>query len=466
MQNAFEVFLMKCCNKYFNELSLDISAEFDQLAIESQREIILSIEIFNSEEDPKIELAKAAIEKLTEGKQLEFVGCIATIISSFPEEQRYVFAEIVKIFFLNLGEKCNRGVVGWIIDSFPKTQHIELVNIAIPIFAQNGDILYIKHLITKFPREAYDSLIPSIEKAILIFQDRGDQKSIKQITSLFIATEGSTGTTTASTSNQCVIMCIDASMDPDYIKIQEKEFLKLYNALRPLAKESLESHNQLLKLEDKITTSNNNLEYSNIAFSIQQGLRFEPIFRYFCKLLQVNLPKINLSSEVKYIIDFTLGSIKINGNNDLLPGQFLDSSSYYATLKIYETLDMNIPVKQPSDLISFIEICVPMIVIGGLIAIASNSPIYGATSGAAQCLAKYEIFQQEPIAYTLIRYAADSIVGVCAVNILSNNNPVLVFMGMINAVVMTDVTLKVAFAVTELGFNGLNSEVSNYHDEL
>ena len=248
-----------------------------------------------------------------------------------------------------------------------------------------------------------------------------------------------------------IVLCIDASMDPAYVSMQTQAFVDLAKSLTIAADEFGASYQELIKFETD-SHSSGEIKMEAMALSAQNALRLEPSIRYFFRIGGVELPKFDLSSEVKGTLDLTLSIIKTSADTALMPGQVLQSGSYYAGLKIYEMLG-TAPVVQPVfDLLSFAKNCGGYIAAGSVIGLGMGSPLYGAISGAAMCLDKHQqlgLANHESPEQVDFRLAADATAAIFA----SSNG----IIGMISAVVATDITAKVASATHELGLNGLMS---------
>lgn len=256
------------------------------------------------------------------------------------------------------------------------------------------------------------------------------------------------------------LLCIIASDSPETIKA----FEELSKQLIFIGQEFHESHSKLLALE--ASSDSNNFELLTTAFAIQQGIEFSSTVSYFFRILGIELPKTNLSNQFWGILHFTTGIIKINKQNDLLPGQLIESLSYYAKLEIHDKLALQINNEKPTSFPSFINICGTDMTIGGTLGLASGAPIYGIISGASACLDKYQILQEESFIQTSVRYTLDSAVGVLAITALYQQNPLTCILGMINAIVITDITSRVLFSTIDLSLNGLNSEIDNNYYQI
>ncbi len=259
------------------------------------------------------------------------------------------------------------------------------------------------------------------------------------------------------------LLCIDASMDPEYVMFNAKAFHDFGNALTATSEEFFRSYIKLLAIED-IKTTSRDIDLSIIGLSAQQMIRFEPTVRYFFKIMNIELPKFEISNEVRAGLDFAFGIAKINLDNSLLLGQVLESGSYYSTMKVYELMHINNAVKQPEDLKDLIKACSTDVIFGGLLGLSSASPVYGMISGSSICLNKYQLFKNESVVQTVFRYGADFISGALAIIALYEYHPAFIFMGAMNTVVTTDITVKVGWAIGDLVLNGMNSEFSNYTD--
>lgn len=254
-----------------------------------------------------------------------------------------------------------------------------------------------------------------------------------------------------------VLLCIDAVVDPGYAAKQDKAFLNFAYQLQLGAQEFHESHRKLLIMEK--SDGSNNFDISSTAFGVQQGIEFAPTVRYFFKIFGIDLPKINLSNEFWGFLHFSVGVIKIKQHIDLLPGQMLESGSYYAKLVIYDKLSLQINSEKPINLITFVKACNVDMLVGGTLGLASGSPMYGIISGAAICLNKYQISQEEYFLQTSIRFVLDGAAGLLAMAVLYQQNPLVGVLGIMNVVVMTDITTKVTLTSIELCLNGINSTI-------
>lgn len=267
-------------------------------------------------------------------------------------------------------------------------------------------------------------------------------------------------------ANQKVgLLCIDASMDSEYVRVNDEAFEKFGNNLFIAGKEFSASHSKLFTLENDIRTSDN-IDYSTMAFTAQQGLRFYPTVKYFFKILGVNLPEIEISSEAKGILDFALGMTKINANtpdNKLVPGQIIESASYFSGLKIIDMINTRPVDERPNDLYGLLKACSGELSNGLVSGISIMSPIYtayGLVSGSAQCLSKYNLFQEEGFTQSNIRIAGDFIVGIASAYMVPGNI-ISKSCVLISNVVMTDISIKVAFASFDIGLSGVENSYSN-----
>jgi len=215
------------------------------------------------------------------------------------------------------------------------------------------------------------------------------------------------------------LLCIDASMDHEYVMLNEKAFQNFGGALVATSKEFSKSYTKLLAIEDTKTTSRG-IDLFLLGLSAQQVIRFEPTIRYFFQIMNIKIPKFGVSNEAKAGLDFVFGIIKINFDNSLILGQTFESSSYYATMEIYEYMHNN-TVEQPKDLISLTKACSTDIIFGGLLGLSSASPVYGMISGSSICLNKYQLFKDESSAQTVFRYGADFTSGAFLTNYRQHN---------------------------------------------
>ena len=261
-----------------------------------------------------------------------------------------------------------------------------------------------------------------------------------------------------------VLLCIDALLDQNFANKQDKAFLNFGYQLQLAMHEFYASHCKLLAIEK--SSSSNNFDISSTALGIEQGIEFAPTVRYFFKIFGIDLPKVNLPNEFWGLLHLSVGVIKINQQTDLLLGQVAESGSYYAKLVIYDKLSLQISGDKPTNLLTFIKICNVDMLVGGTLGIASGSPIYGSISGAAICLDKYQILQEESLLQTSIRYVLDGGAGLLAITALYQQNPLVCALGIMNAVVMTDIATKVAFSSIDLGLHGLNGAIliDDYHE--
>jgi len=265
---------------------------------------------------------------------------------------------------------------------------------------------------------------------------------------------------TSQVGGTTVLLCIDATMDSKHVELQNKAFLDFANNLHTTGQKFVLSHQKLLTAEESSSTSNH-LDVSSIASAVQQGIESGATIRYFFKIFGVDLPNIDLSKTAWTSIHFLVGSIKINSDLSLLPGQMLESASYYARMTIHEKLALQSNEEQLTDLVSFAKICGVDMLVGGALALVSGAPIYGVTSGASTCLDRSHFLQEESMAETTVRYTADSAAGTLAMLALYQQNPLLCALGTMNTVVMTDLTTKVIFSTINLVLSGLNNEFAN-----
>lgn len=260
------------------------------------------------------------------------------------------------------------------------------------------------------------------------------------------------------------LLCIMASDDP----ANEKAFEEFGNSLIFIAKDFSKSYRTVLTLEYK-TSSNYNIDYSTLAFSAQQGFRFLPTIIHFVNILGVNLPNVNLSPEIKASIDFVLGMVKINANihdYSLIPGQILESGSYFAGLKTVEILNERPISQQPTDLSSLFEVCIPEIsngLVAGISLISPTYTVYGFISGVAQCLSKHRLFKEESALQTDARIISNSLIGITSIYITPGNILTKV-LSMMSNVVANDIATKVMFSMTDISLDGLSSDsvLDNY----
>lgn len=112
----------------------------------------------------------------------------------------------------------------------------------------------------------------------------------------------------------------------------------------------------------------------------------------------MKLPSINLSSEFKTIIDFSLSFIQTKAYIDqqFLPVNRISSSSYFLMMKISENY-ANQPAKQIETMQDFIETCYPEILSYGAIGATNGLSLYhilsGTFSGAALCMNRNHMFE-------------------------------------------------------------------------
>ena len=253
----------------------------------------------------------------------------------------------------------------------------------------------------------------------------------------------------------CVIMNIDSSFDPKYTIMQTNAFNKLGSELLTASEDFTQSRGKLLALEAEINHAPQ-IDITGLGFAGQQLLRFEPTIQYFFKILGVDLPKINLSPEVRSALDFAFGLIKTAANPDLLGGQILESGSYYTSMKSYELLNANPSSEKPTDLLSIAKICAPELTHGLASGLAIASPISGLISGAAQCFNKHQLIKEETASQTETREFVDSAIATLALELL-DLNPLAKAMAVMSYVNLADISSKLAFAGYELAFGGETS---------
>ncbi len=298
--------------------------------------------------------------------------------------------------------------------------------------------------------EIYQTLCSHTEKV------QENLETLERIYS-FLSDNGALHSDVSSENDGQVLLCIDALVDPSYTARQDKAFSNFAYQLQLGAQEFHESHRKLLTMEK--SDGSNNFDVSSTAFGVQQGIEFAPTVRYFFKIFGIDLPKINLLNEFWGVLHFSVGVIKIKQQIDLLPGQMLESGSYYAKLVIYDKLSLQINSEKPINLITFVKACNVDMLVGGTLGLASGSPMYGTISGAAICLNKYQISQEESFLQTSIRFVLDGAVGLLAMTVLYQQNPLVCALGIMNVVVMTDITAKVTLSSIELSLNGINSTI-------
>ncbi len=255
--------------------------------------------------------------------------------------------------------------------------------------------------------------------------------------------------------SSCVLMSIDALMDPEHVRLQNEEFIKFGNQLADVSKEFTASHNKLLAIEGSLSSSNN-IDYSSIGLFTQQTIEYAPTIRYFFKVCGINLPQIHLSNEVWTGIHFAAGVVKTRADSFLYLGQMIESGAYYAKLVLYDKLAEANTYEQPTDLVTFTKACSQHIIVGGGLGLASGAPVYGTINGAAMCLNQHQMLE-ETFIQSGIRYGVDIVTGVLAIYSLANQNVLTQVVGVVSAVSMSDITTKVSMASIELVFNGVSS---------
>ncbi len=250
-------------------------------------------------------------------------------------------------------------------------------------------------------------------------------------------------------------LCIIAVDAPENLIAIEK----FSSSLILLSQECRDSHSALIKVENYIRDTNN-IDYSVLAFSAQQGLRFFPTIVYFFKIFGVDVPNIELSSELKGILDFILGTIKINvdtPDDPLILGQMLESGSYYTSLKTIEILNERPIYQQPTDLIDLFKVCIPELGNGlaaGVSLMSPSSIANGIVAGAAQCLSKHKLFSEETNTQNSVRIAIDLLVGTVSIYMIPGN-ALIKTLTLVNSVVMADITTKVLYSVYDVGVNDI-----------
>jgi hypothetical protein len=195
------------------------------------------------------------------------------------------------------------------------------------------------------------------------------------------------------------------------------------------------------------------------------GLRFYPTIEYFFKIYGFDLPKIDMSVEVKAGLDFALGLFRSYTNNDIIVlREISKTTTYYASLKTTEMLN-KIPVENdPTDLLSLAESCKVELINGFVSGVSLMDPVstfYGLISGAAQCLSKHQLFKQESEIEANSRFILDNVVGLATATL--DMHPLLKAMAVMSNIVMTDITFKVLSSALDLGLNGIdNTNINHY----
>ncbi|KKB96340.1 hypothetical protein SZ25_00578 [Candidatus Arcanobacter lacustris] len=202
--------------------------------------------------------------------------------------------------------------------------------------------------------------------------------------------------------------------------------------------------------------ANSFVEVSSIGSLLQQIVRYEPNIRYFFKIAHIELPKFDISTEIRGIADFTATFLKYNNFNllnynnlKIIPYQVLESGSYFASLKIYEMFNSNYKGIAPDTLLVFVEKCGPYIATGGMIGLANQSPVISAINGAAVCMQSYHINQEESALASTARLGMD--LGLLIYS-MQQNIPI---MQMVTGVVALDISIKVVYVAGELIFSDL-----------
>ena len=262
------------------------------------------------------------------------------------------------------------------------------------------------------------------------------------------------------------LLCIIASDDP----ANEKAFEVFSNSLTAIGKDFSEAYRKVLTIEYD-SSSSYSIDYAALAFSAQQGVRFLPTVVHFFNILGVNLPKVNLTTEVKGSLDLALGLIKINANtlnNPLILGQMLESSTYYASLKTIEMLNERSIYQQPTDLTSLFNACLPELSNGLVDGISLMSPtyiVYGLISGTAQCVTKHQLFKEETTLQTNIRLVVDISVALTSAYITSGNI-LSKIMALMSNTVLSDISFKVTNSILDISLNGVDSEQYTQDNEF
>jgi len=261
-----------------------------------------------------------------------------------------------------------------------------------------------------------------------------------------------------------VLLCIDASMDPNYLQLQNKKFLEFGNNLNSIWQEYNALPNKYLAIEDR-STSSNILDHASIGLFTQQAIEYSPTIRYFFKIIDIDLPYIYLPNELWAGIHLTALTVKTGSNSFLNIGNILESSSYYATISVYDMLAEQPTDNQVKDLISFTKVCAKHIAVGGILGFTSGSSAYGAINGAAMCLNQHQMLEKYE-AHINLRYSINIITGINSIYELANESILTQIIGVISAVSIVDIVAKVSVEIVEVGMNGICDlfEVCNYND--
>ncbi len=212
----------------------------------------------------------------------------------------------------------------------------------------------------------------------------------------------------------------------------------------------------IVKIEHQ---TNSYFDVSSVGSFLQQIIRFEPNIRYVFKIINIELPKFYVSSELRAIADFGTTFLKYN-NIKMIPYQILESGSYFANLKIYELLNNNHQEEKIENISTFVEKCGSYIVAGGLLGFPNQTPIMSGINGAAVCIQNYHINSGESFLAKTARIAAD--LGF-SVYLVQQKMPI---MQMITGVVALDVSIQVAYVTGELILNSFIGEQQPSQEDM